>query len=63
MPLAKYNTDEERREAHRIAALKYARKHIAEIIASNKKRYHENRDAINARRREIYAAKKAQQKL
>ena len=59
MPPTKYNTDAERKEAHRVAALKYARKHMATIIAYNKKRYAENRDAINAQRRARYAAKKA----
>ena len=59
MPPTKYNTNEERKEAHRIAALKYARKHMTTIIAYNKKRYVENRDAINAQRRARYAAKKA----
>jgi hypothetical protein len=59
MPPAKYNTDEERKEAHRAAALKYARKNMSVIIAYNKQRYIQNRDAINATRREKYAAKKA----
>ena len=59
MPPTKYNTDEERKEAHRIASLKYARKHMPIIIAYNKQRYTENKDSINAQRRARYAAKKA----
>jgi hypothetical protein len=59
MPPTKYNTDEERKEAHRVAALKYARKITSTIVAYNKQRYTQNRDVINATRREKYAAKKA----
>ena len=59
MSPTKYNTDEERKEAHRISALKYARKHMPSIIAYNKQRYTENKDAINAQRRARYAAKRA----
>ena len=59
MPPTKYNTDEERKEAHRLAALKYARAHMQSIIAYNKQRYPENKDSINAQRRARYAAKKA----
>ena len=59
MPPTKYNTDEQRKEAHRLAALKYGCENIQKIIAYNKQRYPENKDAINARRRARYAAKKA----
>ena len=59
MPPTKYNTDEERKDAHRLAALKYGRKNIQSIMAYNKQRYPENKDSINAQRRARYAAKKA----
>jgi Flp pilus assembly protein TadG len=58
MPPIKYNTDEERKEAHRVA-LKYARKNMSTIVAYNKQRYTQNRDTINVTRREKYASKKA----
>jgi len=59
MPPTKYNTDEERKEAHRLAALKYGRENIQKSIAYNKQRYPQNTDSIDARRRARYAAKKA----
>ena len=59
MPPTKYNTDDERKDAHRLAALKYGRKNMPSIIAYNKQRYLENKDAINARRRAKYAENKA----
>ena len=58
MPVVKYVTQKEKQEAHRLAALRWARKNIAEINIKNKERYHLNKDTINAARRERYAERK-----
>ena len=57
--MVKYTTDEEKLEAHRIAARNWARKNLVAINIKNKQRYTENSTAINALRRERYAARKA----
>ena len=54
----KYFTDEQRREAHRIASLKYAHKTAEKHKIYSLKRYNDNKEAINARRRELYALRK-----
>jgi hypothetical protein len=54
-----HTTLEAKKEAHRIAALKYAQKNAAEINAYCKKRYDENKEVINARRKVLRDAKKA----
>ena len=74
MPIKKYNTPEEAKEARRSSARNWARAHVAEIAAYDKKRYDANReqvlafkkarraankDAINARKRSARAAEKA----
>lgn len=53
MPPKKYNTPEERLLAHREASLKYTRKNAKAISERVLNRYHENRDKINERRREL----------
>ena len=57
--MVKYTTDEEKLDAHRPSALKWARKNLVAINIKNKERYNVNKTAINAVRRERYAAKKA----
>jgi len=59
MPMVKYTTDEEKLNAHRASALKWARKNLVAINIKNKQRYDNNKSAINAVRRERYARKKA----
>lgn len=51
MPPKKYNTAEEKAEAHRQASLKYSRKHAKEISQRVLSNYHENKEKINAKRR------------
>ena len=58
MPRRKYFTTEEKKEAHRLAALKYAHKTAEKHKIYSAKRYNENKETINARRRELYAARK-----
>ena len=53
MPPKKYNTDEERKQAHREASLRFTRKNAKVISERVLNRYHENKDKINERRREI----------
>ena len=57
--MVKYTTDEEKLNAHRASALKWARKNLVAINIKNKQRYDNNKSAINALRRERYAARKA----
>ena len=58
MPFVKHHTPEEKHEAHKLAARRWARKNLVEINIKNKVRYHENKDAINLLRRERYAERK-----
>jgi len=47
MPWQKYFTVEEKKEAHRLAALKYAHKTAEKHKIYSAKRYNDNKEAIN----------------
>ena len=58
MPVIKNVTQEDKLNAHRTAARKWARKNLVEINIKNKIRYDANKDTINEARRKRYAERK-----
>ena len=60
MPRPKLYTEEELREKHRLSALEWSHRNAQKRRDVAKKYYSENKDKINARRREIRALKKQQ---
>ena len=60
MPRPKLYIEEELREKHRLSALEWSRRNAKKRREVAKKYYFENKDKINARKRQLRALKKQQ---